>query len=400
MTKQVYDALGPYKLKSDVRGTKRELADLKSRQAATNQYAISPDSVLSIQDAVDNISVLGGGRMLLRNGTYLVDSNITIPDNVTLEGETVDGVIIDFQNTLRHIVVAGTFVDDTGTCSVNNGSASVVGVGTSWTSDLVDSSILLKGRWFVITGVADGTHLTIESPLDTDSISGQDVVIAIPTSGVSLNTFTVENSNHPDGAVTFEYVSNCSVNNVSSISSTIGFKFNAAYGQEALDFYAEGCGIGLMINNSGVWTLNNFELYGSATVNLLVDSLYNASISNATLSSASGNNVSLAGCASLGFYDMENTTAGAVGIEMVSCMDIEVFAMAVRRAGSDGIKLTSGNQRVSVHNVTMINNAGYGLNIADNTNDRNTITASFFKTNTAGTLNNSGTNTINANNQT
>lgn len=389
------------RLASDIKANARNLQELKSRQSVSTQYAVTADSEISIQQAIDIVDELGGGTVFLRNGTYNLSSNITVPSNVTIQGETGEGVNIDFGNQAYQVIVEGSVVSTTGTCSINNRSTTVTGVGTSWTVGLIGQSILLKGRWFVITAVGSTTSLTIESLFDADNVAAQAVVIADPVRGVSLNDFTVLNSTHANGAVYFHYTILCDLDDVTALDSAIGLNFVACNIQTSQNFYTGGCGTGTKVANSAVWTMYNFENYGSTGVNLLCDNFYNTSVANATISSATGNNVTMTNCSGWGFYDMENTTAGGKGIELISCTDIEIFAMSIRQATSDGIKLTSGCSRIGIiNNVSLINNGGYGVNIAAASDDKNTILGCFFSGNTSGTVNNAGTNTINANNQT
>ena len=52
----------------------------------------------------------------------------------------------------------------TGTVSVTNGNAAVVGTGTSWGVDMVNKRITFgsqSGTWYRVTSVTDGTHLTL-----------------------------------------------------------------------------------------------------------------------------------------------------------------------------------------------------------------------------------------------
>lgn len=352
-----------------------------------------------IQTAINFVSADGGGVVFLRNGTYKPTADITVPGVVTVQGETSDGAIIDFLNAAYQIRVSGTLVYSTGTVAVNNASTAVTGTGTTFTSSMIGESILLRGRWFTVATVPSATSLTISVKFDADAITSYGTIIATPVIGTVLKGFTVQNSTHADGAVYSRYALAIDIDGVSVYTSTIGINSLAVNVQSFLDFYTDGCGTGVKVTNCAVFTVYNFETYASTGVNLLCDRFYTVSVANATISSAGGDNVNMTSCEGWSFYDMENTTAGGQGIEMITCKDIEVFAMAVRRAVSDGIKLTSDCSRISIHNVSLLNNGGYGVNIAAASDDRNTITSSFFSGNTSGTVNNAGTNTINANNQ-
>lgn len=360
----------------------------------------SGGAVGDIQKAIDTLSAKGGGVVLIRNGTYYETADIIVPDNVTLQGETSGAAIIDFQNLAYQVKVAGTIVYSTGTVAVNNKSTTVTGTGTAWDSSVIGQYILLAGRWFGISAVTDGTHLTIDSQFDGTSRSGDSTYIGTPAMNVLLSNFTVQNSAHADGAVYFQYVLGCNHTNLQIYDSIIGLSFFGANSTTAQGFNVVGCETGVYVENCAVWTMYNFNIYGSVGVNLYCVSFINASVSNFTISSAGGNNITLDTCTSMGIYDSENTSSSGKGIEMSACTDIEVFAQAIRSHSSDGVKLTANNARVSLHNMSFLNNGGWGVNIPAASNSKNTLSSCFFSGNSSGTVNNLGTSTINANSQT
>lgn len=360
-----------------------------SNDSSTGDYT-------DLNSAITTARLEGGGTVFMRNGTYTITSNIVVPSNVILEGETGAGVILDFANSSNQIQVTGTLINSTGTVAINNNSSTVTGTTTTFNAAMIGKYIQLKGRWFLISAVASATSLTVSTPFDADSITGQANQIANIVSGTTLINFTVRNSTHANGAVYFQYAQLCTLDNVTALTSIIGLNFDSTNIQNTRNFGVFSCGTGVQVTNSAVWTMYNFEIYGSTGVNLSCSTFYNTSVANATLSSAVGNNATLTSCSGWGFYDMENTTPGGKGIELISCTDMEIFAMAVRDATSDGIKLTSNNVRVSIHNVSLINNGGYGINIANANDSDNVVTACLFSGNSSGTITDSGTNTIRA----
>ena len=96
---------------------------------------------------------------------------------------------------------------------------------------------------------------------------------------------------------------------------------------------------------------------------------------------------------------MTITTNGAKGIEASSSNNIQIFGMVVQNNTSDGVKLTTNADRLALHNLACNTNGGYGINIANVNCDSNTISSCFFSGNVSGTVNNSGTSTINVNGQ-
>lgn len=345
-----------------------------------------------IQKAIDSLST-NGGTVFIRNGTYLLNADIIMPSNVSLIGENTGGVVLDFQSQAYQILVAGALVDDNGTVAIVNNDTAVVGTGTAFDSAWIGDSILLKGRWFTIVNVIDANNLIIDSSFDATSISGQANVIAEVVASATLQNFTVQNSTHAGGAVIFRYAQYCTFDNVTVLDSTIGANFINATGQSVINFFIGYCGTGIQVSYSGVWTIYNFEIYGSTGDNLLCDNLYNVSCSNATISSASGNNITLTGCEAWSMYDMENTTSQINGIELTDCTDLAISAMTIRNAIFDGVKLTSGCNRISLSQATMINNGGWGLNIADVSDTYTIYGLCYFVTNIAGDVQDNGAGT-------
>jgi len=66
------------------------------------------DTAEEIQDAIDEVSGLGGGTIYLAPGTYNMTSDITIPSNVYLLGASRSSVIIDFGSADYSIESVGT----------------------------------------------------------------------------------------------------------------------------------------------------------------------------------------------------------------------------------------------------------------------------------------------------
>jgi parallel beta-helix repeat protein len=62
----------------------------------------------TIQAAIDWANLYGGGRILIKQGTYHVPGNLTLYSNIILEGEDAELTILDFDNRLCHIDIIGT----------------------------------------------------------------------------------------------------------------------------------------------------------------------------------------------------------------------------------------------------------------------------------------------------
>ena len=125
--------------------------------------------------------------------------------------------------------------------------------------------------------------------------------------------------------------------------------------------------------------------------------------------------VNLKACASTGNtgdgYNLTDTTDtvlevaaatnGGQGIELVSGnVNVMMDKCLVAANTSDGIKLTATSDYCRIINSYLAGNGGYGVNIAAATCDKNTVALNALIGNTTGSLNDSGTATISANNQT
>ncbi len=365
--------------------------------------AILPESIdndaINIQAALDSASAAGGGTVFLRNGTYLLNNSLTLPNDTNLIGETAGGVILDFQNQAYQITGQGTNIYNTGTISVNNFSTTVTGSGTSWNSSMIGQSVFISGLAYLITDVASATSLTIENSFEILSVSGINYVIATPASDITLQNFTIQNSINSNGAIYFIYSTSITIDTVNIFNSTIGANFDWNFTIEYRGGYTSDCGIGLQIIDSATATLYDFEVYGSTGTNVILTRFINCSYSNFTNSTATGNAITLTSCKNLSIYDFAIQSAGAIGLELISCSDIEISSCNIIEAVSDGIKLTSNNTDISIDNTSFLTNGGYGVNVAASSDNQTTITGSFFSNNVSGTINDSGTSTLNSNNQ-
>lgn len=348
----------------------------------------------NIQEVTDSIHDLGGGTVFLRNGTYLLDSDVVIPSDVTFLGETQGAVILDFQSQEHQIIIQGSTPYSDGTVSLANLDTTVVGTGTEWNEEMIGQYISLQGGYYVIGNVASATEIEIESPYEGSELTDDTYVIAEVESNVSLSTFTVQNSTHTNGAVFFQYVQECNIENLNVYDSTIGINIQDCYSFTMEQFFIFGCEIGLNINNSNTWTLNDFAVYSSFTDNIVANRFYNCSISNFTNSLATGNGITATDSENWGLYDFSTPSCGGNGVELIGCKEIQINSGNIAFSGGDGIKLTSDCLRIGISGSNLISNTGYGINVADVSDEDNIITSISYHDNTAGTLNDDGTDTV------
>ena len=119
----------------------------------------------------------GNRTVFVKNGTYVETSDIVMPSGGVLQGETAGETLIYFAGTASQIKAdAGAAKETAGTVSVPNGSTTVTGVGTSFTS-LPDPStnyvfIRLHAAYHLVASITDDTHLELQSTFRGRAISG------------------------------------------------------------------------------------------------------------------------------------------------------------------------------------------------------------------------------------
>ena len=354
-----------------------------------------------IQTAIDFVNGDGGGIVFLRNGTYLPTADIEVPSDITLQGESEGAAIIDFNSGAFQIIASGTDAYTTGTVSVTNRSATVTGSGTTWTSSMVGQTIWLSGINYVITAFGSTTSLTIEAAFDGLTASGLTYAIATPISNVLLESFTVQNSTDAEGAILYKYNNGSRIRDISVFDSTVGIKYVECAGVRSAGFTLVGCGTGTNVSGGGGWAFYDFFIFAGTGTGMVYDRLISASIANFTISSNTANGITVTNSTNWGLYDGTIVNNDGKGIEISSSNDIEMQSLTIQSNASDGIKLTSNADRCSMGNgILFQNNGGYGLNIANANCDKNTVVGCSFTGNTSGTISDSGTSTISANNQT
>lgn len=144
----------------------------------------------SIQNAIDLLGKAGGGIVRLQAGIYDQVRDLYLTSDVSLIGNGPNSVI-DFGGGNFGIRAEGSDVYDTGNISVENGSDTITGYGTTWTSDMVGMLIMIAGATYEITAVNSTTELEI-SPLyrgpDLEPTADSPVYESVVTSAFSGQT--------------------------------------------------------------------------------------------------------------------------------------------------------------------------------------------------------------------
>ena len=125
--------------------------------------------ILSIDGVVEDTVALGGASVPDNANNWTVGSDATpYIGSFTFE---VDGVTVAEYNPSD--IVRGTTYD-TGTVTVTNGDATVIGNGTAWTSDMEGSTFIsTDGNYYVVDSVTDATRLELSVVYEGGTLSAQ-----------------------------------------------------------------------------------------------------------------------------------------------------------------------------------------------------------------------------------
>jgi len=366
---------------------------LDRQKARTNRTVNSLGIVVnmgdSIQQAIDDVFVNGGGTVNLVSGTYMVNYDINLKSNVYITGNGAS--VVDFQNQAFGFKITGSDSYKTGTVSINLLGTVVTGTGTVFTQAMVGQSILLEEFWYEIASVASEASLTLASTYLGATLTTAYYVIATTINNVILKNFTVQNSSV--AAIKVQYSNLLLTDGLGILYSAIGIDGDDSSVTTILnngitgcitamtwDYFQFGGYINCNITESGPWTINNSRNWGMEVF----------SISNGT-----GNGITCTNLFNSAFTDFTIQHCEGKAIEFVAgCKYTQTATGGVLYNGSDGIKFTASSVNNSIIGCAFIENTGYGINIADSTNNDNIVYPNTYNGNTLGKINDSGTRTI------
>ena len=231
----------------------------------------------------------GAVTVFVRRGLYVETSDIIMPENGTLVGETVSSVGIAFVGAKGiRIDGSGGVKQTAGTISITNGTTTVTGVGTSFTSLVAGSSISLGNTFYDVLSVQSDTQLTLLAPYRGQTLTNNTYIAQKIKTAVFLSNFIVRGSSTT--AIYVRAVKSC-------VFHYVGVVANAA-GVELIDAIANGftfCNIsynssfGLRIDNSRTVSIATANIYNTNGVGLdICNNSGDISISNTMVSQNNG----------------------------------------------------------------------------------------------------------------
>ena len=380
-----------YRLRSD--GTFEAREGVFSGTFNIGGTIITINSSEDIQNNLDKVFSEGGGTVYLQPGTYLLDADINIPSGVVLEGVARDTVIIDCNNAYN-INLSGTDVYEDGNVSITNGTTTVTGTSTVFTSDMAGRYIWLQDFWYEIASVTSDTELEITEDYEGDTLTNDTtyIISAINISPI-LKKVTIKNS------------------------TGSGIISNYSRELEIDDIYVTGCGVGIecnyiqypriycssLSNGKGavlkyvVGYLINFSEFAYSTIGagIEMEHCFNASFFNTSCESNAGDGLNMINCTDTAFISSSFMFNSGNGIELESsCTDLQFVANSISYNDDDGLKLTATSDRNTVSSTSIIENGGYGINIVDSGCENTQIIAPAFDNNASGNIDDNGTGTV------
>lgn len=337
--------------------------------------------------------------ILVRNGTYTLDSNITITRSGTvIIGESRNGVIIDCNNAAYGIKAEVGSLYAAGTVSINNGSSTVTGTGTSWSTNLSDVSrayILLDDVWYKISSIPNNTTITL-----LYAYKGKSIFDSIYKAGYILKDIRIENltiANYVsigNGAISFFGVVDASIKNCAADNCNgYGLKCRSCHNIQILNglfTYNRSAGIYIEYSNhiyaSGNYCLNNIEqgmtFKNSKRCAIFGNHCLNNTLNGIDLDSSNNNNLTNNIC-----------SGNARGIRMYVSHYNTINANQCLDNREDGIWLAGNSDRNPIIGNTCMSNSYYGVNIEESSSYYNIVGMNILIDNTFGAGRDGGTDT-------
>ena len=338
---------------------------------------------------------LGSKSVFLKNGTYTETADIIIPEGGSIKGESIGGVSIVLNGTSTIKTSTPARTSYTGTISISNGSSTVTGSGTSFSTDLqVGDHILLANIYYEIKSIASETSLNVTQNWEGDAISGQSMsgqtmfrnitISDLSISGSSTSTFLdiksvgngiFRNLKIMGGALNVQ-LTNCSLcnfYNVCSTNSVNGFKVVNSKGIifeecEAIGNTSEGM---LIVGDSGSSdgvTSNCVLDFCSTSQNAIGIKFQNISSGIVLNTKVSDSNI-------------ENNSGK--GVYILSSTDNIITGCSIKNNGGIGLDITGAN---NVSNSNIIRENSVGIQVVDS----NTISGNRVLSNSGNGINITG----------
>ena len=350
------------------------------------------DTDEDIQDAIDGLNAKGGGTLILKNGTYTLTDDITVPSNINIEGQNSESCILDFDSNAAGIVIEGTNTYSTGVASVNNWGTAVTGSGTTWVSEMVGRSMWLDGIWYPIAAVTDTTHLTIGLNYAGSIESNQSYMIATQKKDIFIGNLIIKGS--ATAGITCKYTEEVEIDDVNIQTSTKGLfgYLNTNFVFSNTDCVA--CVDSIVLYLSYFTTLFSNGSVDATNVGIIMIYCKYCSVDNSFILNSLDTGIEFTACSQIKLSGIVSKESGGKGFDLLSFnTNITLTGCSADNNTSDGIKLTATSDKCTIIGCPVNGNGGYGINIANANCDENIVRSNQYDNNTSGAFNDEGTDT-------
>lgn len=332
-----------------------------------------------IQVAIDYANNLGGGTVRIRNGTYIISTDIILYSNIALIGEDQDNTIIDFNATDYQIKCVGT----SGTHKSNISIKNIQMRGRRATSSILGSMGALR---LLFTD-----NVSIEKCYFTDNWDGLSSVgldIEIGDNGNTHRSYFINECQFVDSGdgllmlpTSDSLVSGC------SFRGCLGTAIQAGVGQ---DFRILGNSFsdceGAIFRN-GYHADRSDLYYMSFTNNVIVDHKSDGIVGGSINYCTFTGNV------------FRGTTGSGDAFKGGSSFNANVISgNVITNFDGDGIDINTGDENVITGN-NIQDNGAYGVTLISGSNN-NAVVGNVIRNNTSGATNDAGTGNVITNNST
>ena len=279
---------------------------------------------LTIQNAINDVNASGGGSVLLKNGTYILNDDITLYSNISLIGEDKYNTIIDGNQSVSNYKIdcSGSSPYSTGTISVTVNDATVTGDGTTWSSNLSSGDlIIIESGIYEISEVTDDTHIELDILFKGQTSSGLSYYAGNFNRNINIENLSLINFDPPSsGLINFYYIVNSKIN-------SLYFKDNS---YDSILIYQD---------ESFNCDFSDIEIYNAQVSALIKNSKYNR------------------------YSNITSNNMWSIGIRIETSSYNFFFNIKINNSYSDGFSILESSYNIIVN--SMFFNCNYGIYISN-----------------------------------
>src|SRR3990167_7666232 len=373
----------------------RRIAHVAQRKRAFTDPSIVLFPWDNIQAAIDKLDALGGGHILFRSGTYIINSALTGKSAIQFIGENTSSTILDFNSTAAKLNFTGTDAYATGTITSITSGVNVTGSGTAWLANVTtDHQFFIANKWYKIAAVTSDTALVLsEGYTGGATFPGAAYRAVKVVKDIEIKDLTLKNSTGT--AIDFDDVRNVFLEDLEIVDNNKGFTMDNC-SEISIDnlIVPSNDSNGCEFNTCGFADIESISTPSNGGHGMVINNFRVGNIVGSSSNSNTGDGYNITSASILQLNKVEASSNGGQGIELVSgntAIGIDAF---VESNTSDGIKLTASSDDTIISGSHINSNGGYGVNIAASTCDNNLISSNKFASNTTAAYNNSGTGTL------